>query len=168
MTTRRLAAEQIRDAILTVTGKLDLKMGGPSADAKEPRRSIYTKVLRNTRDALLDVFDPAETFTSTAQRYVTTTPTQALLMLNSPFMQQQAQAFAARLLKDAPADDDARIDTAFCLVFGRSATREQMAQVRAFLAEQAKRLLPTAVPRQAVLAELCLVLLNANEFVYVD
>jgi hypothetical protein len=168
MTTRRLAAEQIRDAILSVTGKLDLKAGGPSADAKSPRRSIYTKVLRNSRDPLLDVFDPAETFTSTAQRNVTTTPTQALLMLNSPFMQQQAQAFAARLLKEAPANDEGRIDAAFRLVFGRAATVQQKEQVRAFLAEQAKRLPATAEAPRAVLAELCLVLLNANEFVYVD
>jgi hypothetical protein len=99
---------------------------------------------------------------------VTTTPTQALLMLNSPFMQQQAQAFAARLLKEAPANDEGRIDAAFRLVFGRAATVQQKEQVRAFLAEQAKRLPATAEAPRAVLAELCLVLLNANEFVYVD
>ncbi len=168
MTTHRLAAEQIRDAILSVTGKLDLKMAGPSVDVKEPRRSLYTKVLRNTRDSLLDVFDGPETFTSTATRNVTTTPTQALLMLNSPFMQQQAQAFASRLLKDAPAGDDARIDTAFRLVFGRPATLSQKEQVRAFLADQSQRVPPPADARQAVLTDLCLVLLNANEFVYVD
>jgi mono/diheme cytochrome c family protein len=168
MTTRRLAAEQIRDAILSVTGQLDLKAGGPSEDAKGPRRSIYTKVLRNTRDPLLDVFDPAETFTSIAQRNVTTTPTQALLMLNSPFMQQQAQAFAARLLKESPADEDGRIDAAFRLVFGRAATVQQKEQVRTFLVEQEKRIPAAADARRAVLVELCLVLLNANEFVYVD
>jgi hypothetical protein len=167
MPTRRLAAEQIRDAILAVTGQLDPKMAGPSVDAKEPRRSIYTKVLRNSRDPLLDVFDPPETFTSTAQRNVTTTPTQALLMLNSPFMQQQAQAFAARLRKEATSDDG-RIDAAFRLVFGRPPTSAQQDLARAFLAEQAKRLPPGGNGPQAALAELCLVLLNANEFVYVD
>jgi hypothetical protein len=167
MPTRRLAAEQIRDAILAVTGKLDLKAGGPSVDAKEARRSVYTKVLRNTRDPLLDVFDPPETFTSTAQRNVTTTPTQALLMLNSPFMQQQAQAFAARLVKQARSDAD-RIDSAFTLAFGRapSATQRELAQ--SFITEQARRLGTGAAVQQAALAELCLVLLNANEFLYVD
>jgi cytochrome c553 len=168
MPTRRLAAEQIRDAILTVTGKLDLNMSGPSVDAKEPRRSVYTKVIRNTRDPLLDVFDAPDTFSSAAQRNVTTTPTQALLMLNSPFMQQQAQAFAARLLKEAPAGEEARIDTAFRLAFGRPATVAQQDLARAFVAEQAKRLPQAADARQAVWAEFCLVLLNANEFLYVD
>jgi hypothetical protein len=168
MTTHRLAAEQVRDAILSATGKLDVKMGGPGVDAKEPRRSVYTRVLRNTHDPLLDVFDSPDTFASTAQRNVTTTPTQALLMLNSPFMQQQAQAFAARLLKDAPADDTARIDVAFRIAYGRPATSSQKDAARAFLAEQAKRIQPTADVRQAALAELCLVLLNANEFLYVD
>ena len=168
MPTRRLAAEQIRDAILSVTGKLDMKAGGPSVDAKEPRRSVYTKVVRNTRDSLLDVFDAPETFTSTGQRNVTTTPTQALLMINSPFMQQRALDFAARLLKEHPKDEAARIDMAFRLAFSRPPTAGQSDQVRAFLADQAKRLSPTGNSQQAALAELCLVLLNANEFVYVD
>jgi Protein of unknown function (DUF1553) len=168
MTTHRLAAEQIRDAILSVTGKLDRTLGGPSVDAKAPRRSIYTKVLRNTHDPLLDVFDSPETFTSTAQRNVTTTPTQALLMLNSTFMQQQAQAFAARLLRDVPDDENARVDLAFRLAFGRPARAQEKEQIRAFLAEQARRLPAAADLRQAPWTELCLVLLNANEFMYVD
>ena len=167
MTTRRLAAEQIRDAILSVTGKLDLKAGGPSVDAKESRRSVYTKVIRNTRDTLLDVFDAPETFSSVAQRNVTTSPTQALLMINSPFMQQRGLDFATRLLKEHPQDENARIDTAFRLAFSRPPTPAQADQVRAFLADQAKRV--QANDRQlAALAELCLVLLNVNEFVYVD
>lgn len=167
MPTRRLTAEQIRDAILSVTGKLDTAMGGPSVDAKTPRRSVYTKVMRNTHDPLLDVFDAPETFTSTAQRNVTTTPTQALLMLNSPFMQQQAQAFATRLLKEAPTGD-ARIDLAFRLAFGRNATAQQQEQVRAFLVEQARRVPTNTSAQAAALTELCLVLLNANEFLYLD
>jgi hypothetical protein len=168
MPTRRLTAEQIRDAILSVTGKLDPAIGGPSVDAKTPRRTVYTRVLRNSHDPLLDVFDAPETFTSTAQRNVTTTPTQALLMLNSPFMQQQALAFAERLLTDVPDSEDGRIDLAFRLAFGRPATEQQTAQVRAFLADQARRLPAGTKSPAAVWPELCLVLVNANEFLYVD
>src|SRR5207253_1604555 len=95
--TRRLDAEQIRDAILTATGELNLQMGGPGVDAAKPRRTIYTKVLRNTRDPLLDVFDWPEGFVSTAQRNVTTTTTQALLLFNGPSFIQRARAMANHL-----------------------------------------------------------------------
>src|SRR5207244_650740 len=80
--TRRLDAEQIRDALLAVTGRLDLTAGGPSLDPTKPRRTVYCKVRRNYRDPLLDVFDAPEGFNSAAERNVTTTPTQALLLIN--------------------------------------------------------------------------------------
>src|SRR5688572_16088417 len=66
MNTRRLDSEQIRDAILAATGELEFSMGGPSVDTSKPRRTIYTKVMRNTRDPMLDVFDAPEGFASTA------------------------------------------------------------------------------------------------------
>lgn len=166
MTTRRLDAEQIRDTILAVTGQLDLTVGGPSVDAKEPRRSIYTKVLRNKRQPLLDAFDTPEGFTSMAQRNVTTTPTQALLMVNSPFMLGQARAFAARLHGVKTADP---IDRAYRLALGRGATPEEKAQAEMFLQEQMRRIPgPPAAARQAAFVDFCHVLLNANEFLYVD
>ncbi|HWY88363.1 MAG TPA: DUF1553 domain-containing protein, partial [Gemmataceae bacterium] len=166
MTTRRLDAEQIRDAILTTTGQLDLTMGGPGVEGKEPRRSIYAKVKRNTREPLLDVFDTPEGFTSTAQRNVTTTPTQALLMFNSPFMLAQAKAFADRLERDNAADP---IERAYRLALGRGASPEEKAQAEVFMEEQARRVTgPTSVARRAALVDFCHVLLNANEFLYVD
>ena len=162
MSTRRLDAEQIRDAILSATGKLDLKAGGPSADPKEPRRTVYTKVRRNTRDPLLDVFDSPEAFTSTAQRNVTTTPTQALLMFNSPFLLAQAKALADRLEKEKNADF---ADRAFRLVLGRAIRADERTQVEAFLREQTER---AGGQRRAALVDFCHVMLNANEFLYVD
>jgi len=63
------------------TGKLDRKVGGPSVEFKEPRRSVYLKWLRNTKESLLDVFDIPDGFTSSARRNVTTTSTQALFMI---------------------------------------------------------------------------------------
>ncbi len=165
MSTRRLDAEQIRDAILATTGQLNLKMGGPSVDAKEPRRGIYTKIKRNTPEPLMDVFDAPEGIVSTAQRNVTTTPTQALLMFNSPFMLGQAKAFADRLEREQAVDP---IERAYQLTMGRSATREERAQAAAFMEAQMRRLSgPIPAPR-AALVDFCHVLLNANEFLYVD
>src|SRR5690606_10008128 len=90
--TRRLDAEQVRDAMLLVSGELVPRGGGPSAEHTEPVRSIYTRVLRNTRDPLLDVFDAPDAFSSTARRNVTTTPTQSLLLINSDVTLARAQA----------------------------------------------------------------------------
>src|SRR5262245_6776287 len=142
MPTRRLEAEQIRDAILAVTGKLDVTAGGPGVEPREPRRSIYCKVMRNTRDPLLDAFDWPENFQSTAQRNVTTTATQALLMLNSPFMLRQAQDFAARLQKENHSTDDALVNAAIRHAFGRSATAEETRVGVEFLKKQAERIQP--------------------------
>src|SRR5262249_59726017 len=64
MNTRRLDAEQIRDAMLATSGELRPDLGGPSAEPSAPRRAIYAKVLRNTRDPLLELFDAPETFSS--------------------------------------------------------------------------------------------------------
>jgi Protein of unknown function (DUF1553)/Protein of unknown function (DUF1549)/Planctomycete cytochrome C len=163
--TRRLEAEQIRDALLAVTGKLDVAAGGPSVEPMAPRRSIYIKIRRNTHDPMLDVFDWPEGITSTAERNVTTTASQALLMLNSDFMRTQAAALAHRVEKDEP---DARIDRLFRLLFGRHATDEERSRCATFLEDQATRLPAGADRNHAVLVDLCLTLLNANEFLYVD
>jgi cytochrome c553 len=166
MPTRRLDAEQIRDAILAATGRLDLTVGGPGVEAKEPRRSIYTKVRRNTREPLLDVFDTPEGFASTAQRNVTTTPTQALLMFNSPFLLGEAKAFADRLQREGNADP---IDRAYHLALGRGVSSEERAHAEDFIHEQTRRIpgQPDAA-RRAAFVDFCHALLNANEFLYVD
>jgi hypothetical protein len=168
MRTRRLDAEQIRDAILCVTGELVPTMGGPGVDTQQPRRSIYTKILRNKRDALLDVFDAPDAFGSTALRNVTTTPTQALLLFNSPYMLERARAFADRLQRGQPADDGQMVDVAFRLAFGRPATAAERRAGADFLRQQAQRSASSADPRRAALVDFCHVLLNANEFLYVD
>ncbi|HEX4589751.1 MAG TPA: DUF1553 domain-containing protein, partial [Gemmataceae bacterium] len=164
---RRLEAEEIRDALLAVTGKLDLKAGGPSVAWSEPRRSVYTKVKRNTRDPLLELFDAPESFTSTSQRNVTTTPMQALLMVNSPFMLKQADGFIDRLKKEHPADETARLDAAYRLAFGRPPTSIERHRALVFLDEQAKRV-KAGDARAAAWTDFCHVLLNGSEFLYVD
>jgi hypothetical protein len=173
MDTRRLDAEQIRDALLAISGKLDPKAGGASADVKEPRRSIYLKVMRNSHEALLEVFDLPESFVSAGRRNVTTTPTQALLLLNSPAMQQHARAQAERLTREAGMKDATRVEFAFRLAFGRPPTATERGDALAYLRAQSGRVSPGESaeggdPRRAALIDFCQVLLNANEFLYVD
>jgi len=164
---RRLEAEQVRDSILSVTGELNLEAGGPGVEIARPRRSIYTKTMRNNRDPLLAVFDSPEGFHSTAQRHVTTTPTQALLMINSPFMVARGRALADRIAKEKTSDDD-RIERAFQLCFGRATTVKEREGALAFLREQEQKVGSKGNRRQQALADFCHVLLNANEFLYVD
>ncbi len=138
---RRLEAEQIRDAILAVTGELKLEpAGGPSTDQLTPRRSIYSKWLRNAPDPLLNVFDLAEPFQSVAQRNVTTTPPQALLLLNSQMMLRHARAFAKRLEEEHPSSDEDMVNAAYRLAFSREPKAAERAAALQFLNSQKERL----------------------------
>ncbi len=142
MSPRRLDAEQIRDAMLTVVGKLDRKLGGPSVELKEPRRSVYLKWLRNTKDPLLEIFDLPDAFVTAPQRNVSTTATQALFMINSPYMIQQGGAFADLLYKDIASTDEQKAERAFRLAFGREPSSKESKIARNFLADQIKRISP--------------------------
>lgn len=134
--TRRLDAEQIRDTILSITGELDLTPGGPPVDSGKTRRTIYTKVIRNVRDPLLDAFDAPEGFASTAQRNVTTTPAQSLLMINGAWSLQRARAFASRLTRDGSMDFARTIPAAYRLALNRNVTPRERAQAMQFLDRQ--------------------------------
>jgi hypothetical protein len=138
MPTRRLDAEQIRDAILSVTGELD-PASGASVGLEKPRRTIYTRVQRNSREPLLDVFDAPEGFTSAAERNVTTTPTQALLMMNSPYLLDRARALGNRVRRESPGGEDEQVSRLFALLYGRKPTEAERSTCRQFLSEQAKR-----------------------------
>jgi mono/diheme cytochrome c family protein len=138
---RRLEAEQIRDAILAVTGELKLEpAGGPSTDQLTPRRSIYSKWLRNAPDPLLNVFDLAEPFQSVAQRNVTTTPPQALLLLNSQMMLRHARSFAKRLEEEHPSSDEDMVNAAYRLAFSREPKTAERTAALQFLNSQKERL----------------------------
>lgn len=155
--TRRLDAEQIRDAMLTVSGELDGKRGGPSSDQNSVRRTIYTKVIRNRRDPFLDVFDAPDNFNSTAQRNRTTTPTQSLLMINGSWTLKRANQFANRISQLKTVRQ--KVELAYQLAYSRKPTDLEIKSADAFLAEQ---------PGMQGLVDFCHVLLNSNEFVYVD
>ncbi len=136
-TTRRLEAEQIRDAIFAVTGELNRTTGGPSVWPTEPRRSVYARIMRNTRDPLLDVFDVPFWFQSASSRDTTTTPVQSLLLINSQFLLHRAQAFAERVQRDIGSTDDSQfIARAYQLAFCRPPTDSELTAARKFLASQ--------------------------------
>ena len=160
MTVRRLGAEQIRDAALTATGEIDGTRGGPGGDNASSRRSVYLKVLRNKRDDLLDVFDVPDGSSSIPQRNVTTTPTQSLLMINGPWMLARAKALAARIEREqGGATKEQKIAALYSSLFGRVPTAEESLTATKFLGDG------SAGER---LIDLCHVLLNSNEFLYVD
>ncbi len=168
---RRLDAESIRDAVLSVSGVLDLRAGGPGFSAfaangnyvrlYEPknsfgpddwRRAIYMTKIRMRHDGTFGAFDCPDAGQVAPKRSRSTTPLQALNLLNSPFMEQQAGLFAARLGKDAPAVE-AQINRAFQLAFSRAPSPVEL--------EEAKQLVA-----QHSLVALTRALLNANEFLF--
>lgn len=137
---QRLDAEQIRDAIYAATGELKIDYGGPGAASEEPRRSIFLRVMRNNRVPFLDAFDAPFWIASAASRDVTTTPIQSLLLINSQFMLQRAEAFAHRLFDQVQGDQKQMIDLAHQLAFGRPAGVDETAAAEDFLREQVARI----------------------------
>lgn len=117
---RRMTAEEVRDSALFVAGGLDEKSGGASDELTpaSARRTVYGKVSRYRLDQYLQLFDfPAPTI-SAEQRFTTNVPLQRLFLMNSDFMQQQAESLARRI-GDVP-DNAARVTAAYRLLFGRA------------------------------------------------
>jgi hypothetical protein len=140
---RRLEAEQIRDAMLAVSGELQHTNAGPGVTPDMPRRTIFTRFMRNTRDPLAEVFDAPLWFTSAASRDTTTTPVQALLLANSAAMRARGHAFATRLDQSAPNDTAAQVRLAYRLAFGREAAVAEVHAARSFLTHQTAQADPT-------------------------
>jgi mono/diheme cytochrome c family protein len=171
---RRLEAEPLRDAILTVGGKLDLTMGGPGFLAFEPndnyvriynpkqsfgpadfRRMVYMTKIRMHQDGTFGAFDCPDGGQIAPRRATSTTPLQALNLLNGPFATQQADFFAARIKADAGEEISAQVRRAFQLAYQRDpAPAEQSAAA--------------VVVKDHGLPILCRAILNSNEFLYVD
>ena len=126
---RRLDAEQVRDAMLAVSGELDLKSGGPSATAHGTRRSIYTQKKRNRPDELLTALDKPAGFASISQRQSTTTPTQALQLINGDWVLARARKLASRAKS---------VDDAWRAILGRAPRAQEKATVEAFLSKRIK------------------------------
>jgi mono/diheme cytochrome c family protein len=167
---QRLDAESIRDAILFVAGDLDLKkMGGPSEDfgPENTRRTVYSKVSRFRLNNYLQVFDfPNPSFTA-EQRFSTNVPVQRLYFMNNDFVYEQAGKLAERVLSKG--SDEARIAEAYCLLYGRAPTTQEMKIGLEFLASTPEKPGNT-VNGEPVTAwkEYARVLLSANEFEFVN
>ena len=170
----RLDAEEIRDAMLAVSGELDPAIGGPSVEVSRPRRTIETRVLRNARDPLLDAFDAPDATATTSRRDTTTTSTQALLLINGGWALARARAVADRLEHVEPASVGARarIVLAYRMTLGRRPEPEEIAEAAVFLDRQSRTSrLPAFRSKRddhAALVDFCHVLLNSNAFLYVD
>jgi len=174
-TIQRLDAEEIRDAMLAVSGELDPAIGGPSVPTSRPRRTIDTRVVRNTRDALLDAFDAPDGNATTPRRNTTTTVMQALLLINGEWALARAGALAARLEHCEPTkyDETSRVVWAYRLALGRLPDPDEIALALSFIGRQADLPLPRAeranrAASHAALVDFCHVLLNSNEFLYVE
>lgn len=135
--TRRLDAEQIRDSVLAVSGTLLPTAGGEGVMGDTPRRTIYTRTMRNSRDPLLDVFDLPAFFTSESSRNTTTTPVQSLMLLNSPQLLRSAEALANRVI-DGTSGAPQAIEKLWRLAYGRSPEPSERDAALQFLESQYK------------------------------
>jgi mono/diheme cytochrome c family protein len=173
---RKLEAEAVRDSILMVAGKLDLRMGGPSfqdfviekpehsphyqyhlhdpEDTRAHRRAIYRFVVRSKQQPFMAALDCADPSLAVEKRNETLTPQQALALLNNKLAVAMAKHFAARVEKMGR-DDGERVSAAMRLALGREPTPNERGALSAYAKEHG-------------LANACRVILNLNEFVFVD
>jgi Protein of unknown function (DUF1553)/Protein of unknown function (DUF1549) len=185
---RRLEGEEVRDAMLACSGRLNLKQFGKpivpplakeeltglfDAQKKWPvtqdrsehtRRSIYLLVRRTFVYPMFSSFDPPELMTSCARRIQTIVPAQALALLNSPLARQQAGSFARRVAHESDSNPDKAVSLAWLLAFGRPITPQETDRALEFL----KRGSPSRSDLESALTDLCLALFNANEFIFLD
>lgn len=178
---KRLEGEAIRDAILAVSGRLDLKMGGPSVPVyltpfmdgrgRPPagpldgagRRSLYLSVRRNFLQPMLLTFDMPIPFTSMGRRNVSNVPAQALILMNDPFVVEQTKVWAKNILKIAEPTE--RVRQMYLTAFGRLPSEKEQGAALNFVSEQAK-LHGTDANNEAVWADVGHVFFNVKEFIY--
>ncbi|QDT93821.1 DUF1553 domain-containing protein [Gimesia algae] len=172
---RRLSGEEIRDTLLSVTGKLDLKMGGRGFRLYEYlqdnvatyvpleqfgpetyRRAVYHQNARAARVDLLTDFDCPDNAFAAPRRNATTTPLQALTLMNHQFTLDLSRFLAERLRQEAGAENvDQQIDRVFQLLYSRSPRSEEQQAARALIAASG-------------LEALCRAMINSNELIYLD
>ncbi|MCB1203736.1 MAG: DUF1549 domain-containing protein [Verrucomicrobiae bacterium] len=174
---RRLTAEEFRDSVLAVSGKLDRLAGGKPFqdfviekpehsphyqyhlhDPEDPashRRTIYRFVVRSQPQPMLTTLDCADPSTSVPSRDESTTALQALTQWNSRFVEVMAGHFGERLRKEAPASPEAKVELAFRLAAGRAPSAEELEVISGYLKKHGEE-------------SLARVVLNLNAFVYVD
>jgi hypothetical protein len=192
---RRLEGEAIRDAMLTVSGQLDFRTGGPSSKPRLPeglskryawvedkeladqrRRSAYVLVKRNMRFPMFDAFDYPDMHNSCGQRTQTTTPPQALLMFNGDEPLELANEWARGLHAELSSNKVELTRRIYLAALAREPEGAEVEQALAFLDSQSKLAdatmpgrTPLAQPiSQQAVADLCHAIFNCNEFIYID
>jgi hypothetical protein len=183
---RRAEAEVIRDAVLQVAGRLNLtppgspvaglgeraidndSKGGIPTDSKTCR-SVYLPVIRNDLPPIFEVFDFADPEVTTGRRDSTTVATQALYLMNSPFVLENAQHTARRLLT-LKTDDTGRLTDLYRCSLGRAPTKAEAQAALHFLAEFKKSLTgkPKVQPDVEAWAAVCLAMFGCTEFRFVE
>jgi hypothetical protein len=185
---RRLAAEEVRDAILSASGELRLKAGGPSIHPPIPpvvlagqsmpgqgwpvsppdeaaRRSVYVHIKRSLQVPILAIHDTADTDSSCPVRYTTTVPTQALGLLNGTFANEQAAHLADRLRRETPGDTAAQVRRAIRLTTARDPADDEVCRDVEFIRTLHDG---AGLDDRAALTQYALLVLNANAFLYID
>ncbi len=182
---RRLDGEAIRDAILAISGRLDRRVGGPSVEVHltpfmdgrgrpgtsgpldgDGRRSIYIRVRRNFLTPMFTAFDFPTPFTTIGRRTVSNVPAQALAMMNSPFVAAEARRWAERVVAEPSRSDADRLADVYEAAFSRPPSPEELDDAVAFLQAQCEQY--RAAPNDPrAWADLCHVLLNVKEFLFV-
>lgn len=187
-TRRRLDAESIRDALLFVSGELDERLGGPHpfppsnawnwtqhnpfvAQYESRRRSVYLMQQRLRKHPYLALFDGADPSSSTGIRLPSTTPLQALFLMNDPLVHEAADKFAGRVIAEEP-DESRRIDLAYLITLNREPVAEEQRECAEFLSLYRKKLAALKTPADRIerlaWSALARALLSGNEFVFVD
>jgi hypothetical protein len=185
MPIRRLEAEAIRDSVLSVAGQLTNHEFGPSVLPHitshmegrgkpqsgpldgQGRRSIYINARRNFLTPLLLAFDYPVTFTPIGRRGASAIPAQALTLMNDPFVVTEAKNWAERTLTDAGSSTEQRIETLYQTAFARPPTADELATAIDFLQEQSLRH-GGGSDDPRVWTDLCHVLINVKEFIFID
>lgn len=187
---RRLEAEALRDAILFVSGRLDSAMFGAPVPVHlsgfmqgrgrpgesgpidgAGRRSIYQGVRRNFLNPFMLAFDTPQPATAIARRNKSNVPAQALMLMNNEFVHQQADVWAARLVKEVPNGGDELVRHAFRQAFCRVPSELELDAFREFAQSVAtEKNVPTekALSDTGILSQVCHVLLNQKEFLFLE
>ncbi len=181
---RRIPAESVRDTILRISGSLDRRMFGPSVPTHltsfmqgrgrpsksgpldgEGRRSLYLNVRRNFLSPFLLAFDYPAPASTIGKRTSSNVPSQALALLNDPFVVQESERWATRILKtEGSLDDHQRIDQLYFEAFGRvPASQERIRAIRFIESQQAQGL-----SKLDTWTTLCHALLNAKELIWIQ
>lgn len=189
MTARRLDAEEIRDAVLLASGQLDVarpeaspvinlstRQVGSDRGMQELRkptnaRSVYLPMLRGAVPEMLGAFDVADPNLIVGKRDVTTVPTQALFLMNNPFILKQAEETAKRVLAEPKLEDHERINLAFRLSLGREADDDEQAELTKYLSDYRTAIEAASEKgkvnsKLAAWASLCQLLFETGEFRY--